>query len=212
MYKLIQLLGVVFLLSACGDLEPEARNRVSGAWTSLFNGENLDGWKVTKENPGTFKVKDGMIVVDGDRAHLFYDGPVSNHNFTDFELKLDIMTTPNSNSGVYFHTEYQEEGWPVKGYESQVNNTYDSDPRRTASLYSFDDNTEFTVPDDEWFTMTIRVEGKHIQIHVNDSLITDYTEPDSVDRAQKISSGTFALQGHDPESVVYYRNIRVREL
>ncbi len=212
MNKLTILLGLAFLISACGESEPQSKTQDREEWVSLFNGEDLEGWKVTKENPGTFKVEDGMIVVDGDRAHLFYDGSVSDHNFTDFELKLDIMTTPNSNSGVYFHTEYQAEGWPVKGYESQVNNSYDSDPRRTASLYSFDDNTEFTVPDEEWFTMTIRVEGNHIQISVNDSLITDFTEPEGLERPQKLSSGTFALQGHDPESLVYYKNIRVREL
>jgi len=29
---------------------------------------------------------------------------------------------------------------------------------------------------------------------------------------RRLSSGTFALQGHDPESTVYFRNIRVKPL
>lgn len=147
------------------------------------------------------------------RAHLFYDGPVENHDFENFVFKADIMTTPGSNSGIFFHTKYQEEGWPAHGYEAQVNNSFDADPRRTASLYNVDDNTEITYPDDEWFTMTIRVEGQHITILVNDEIVTDYTEPEDVDRGTNVlSSGTFALQGHDPDSKVYFKNIKVKPL
>ncbi len=181
-------------------------------WITLFDGETFDNWSAA-ENPETFSIEDGMIVVDGPRAHLFYNGPVENHDFDDFVFKADIMTTPGSNSGIFFHTEYQEEGWPAHGYEAQVNNSFDADPRRTASLYNVDDNTEITFPDDEWFTMTIRVEGQHITISVNDEVITDYTEPEDVDRGTNVlSSGTFALQGHDPDSKVYFKNIRVKPL
>ena len=54
-------------------------------------------------------------------------------------------------------------------------------------------------------------------IRVNDKVAVDYTEPDNVERGKgseqrKISSGTFALQGHDPNSIVYYKNIRVKIL
>lgn len=181
-------------------------------WISLFDGQTFDNWEAA-ENPETFSIEDGMIVVDGPRAHLFYDGPVENHDFDDFIFKADIMTMENANSGIFFHTQYQEEGWPAHGYEAQINNSYDPDPRRTASLYNVDDNREITFPDEEWFTMTIRVEGNHITISVNDEVITDYTEPEDVDRGTNVlSSGTFALQGHDPDSKVYFKNIRVKPL
>ncbi|MCG2589051.1 3-keto-disaccharide hydrolase [Rhodohalobacter sulfatireducens] len=181
-------------------------------WISLFDGQTFNNWSAA-ENPETFSIEDGMIVVDGPRAHLFYNGPVENHNFDDFVFKADIMTMENANSGIFFHTQYQEEGWPAHGYEAQINNSYDPDPRRTASVYNVDDNTEITFPDNEWFTMTIRVEGQHITIMVNDEVITDYTEPGDVDRGTNVlSSGTFALQGHDPDSKVYFKNIRVKPL
>lgn len=181
-------------------------------WISLFDGESFDGWKAA-ENPETFSIEDGKIVVDGPRAHLFYMGSVENHDFDNFVFKADVMTMPGANSGIFFHTKYQEEGWPAHGYEAQVNNTFKHDPRRTASLYNVDDNTETVFPDNEWFTMTIRVEGQHITIMVNDETITDYTEPDNVDRGTNVlSSGTFALQGHDPDSKVYFKNIRVKPL
>ena len=180
-------------------------------WVSLFDGETLNGWKAG-ENPETFRVEDGMIVANGKRAHLFYDGEVGDHDFKDFEFRAEVMTTPNSNSGIYFHTEFQERGWPSVGYESQVNNSYDVDPRRTASLYGVDDNTEITFPDNEWMDYYIKVQGKRILIKVNGHIITDYTEPDDVEGTRKLTSGTIALQGHDANSKVFYRNIYVREL
>ena len=62
-------------------------------YTSLFNGKDLTGWKVN-ENVETFSVKDGAIVSHGPRSHCFYVGDFHNHNFKDFELKVDIMTLP----------------------------------------------------------------------------------------------------------------------
>jgi Domain of Unknown Function (DUF1080) len=184
-------------------------------WVSLFDGKSLNGWKVGA-NAETFSVKDGAIVVNGKVAHLFYDGEVKKHNFTDFELKLDIMTKPGANSGVYIHTLFQESSWPKKGYEVQVNNSQ-TDWRRTASLYAIQDLKEVFVKDDEWFMMHIIVKGKNIQVKINDQLVNDYTEPENATRPKGmeerlLSSGTIALQGHDPNSTVLYKNIRVKIL
>ena len=184
-------------------------------WVSLFDGKTLDGWKVG-ENAASFKVEDGAIVINGDRAHLYYVGTVGNHDFKNFEFKADVMTTPGSNSGIYFHTAYQEGGWPSKGYEVQVNNSH-TDPKRTAGLYGVKDNMEAPAKDGEWFTMQIVVQGKHVTTSVNGKTIVDYTEPDNAERpadmkARLISSGTFALQGHDPKSKVFVKNIMVKPL
>lgn len=184
-------------------------------WTSLFDGKTLNGWKAS-DNPATFKVENGTIVVEGPRAHLFYVGPVNNHNFKNFEFKAQVKTTPGSNSGMYFHTEYQDTGWPAKGYEVQVNNTH-TDWRKTGSLYAVQDVKEIPAKDNEWFTQHITVQGKKVTIRVNDKVLVEYTEPDTLTRSQDkpgrwISSGTFALQGHDPKSKVYYKDIMVKVL
>jgi 3-keto-disaccharide hydrolase len=184
-------------------------------WISLFDGKSLNGWKVG-DNASTFSVDSGMIKVNGNTAHLFYDGPVKDHNFKNFEFKADVMTKPHSNSGIYFHTAFQQGGWPEKGYEVQVNNSH-GDWRRTGSLYAVQDVKEVYVKDDVWFTEYIKVEGKHVTIKINDKTVVDYTEPDNVQRDESmkgrvISSGTFALQGHDPGSTVYFKNIMVKPL
>lgn len=175
-------------------------------WVSLFDGKSLKGWKAS-EHPATFSVADGAIVVYGDRAHLFYEGDVGGHNFKNFEFKADVMTMPGSNSGIFIHTAYQEEGWPSKGYEIQVNNTH-TDWRKTGSIYAVQDVKEAPAKDNEWFTEHIIVQGKKITVKVNGKTINEYT----VGENSRLSSGTVALQGHDPKSKVLYKNVMVKVL
>jgi hypothetical protein len=179
-------------------------------WICLFDGESLDGWKAS-ENPDSFQVEDGKIVAFGPRAHLFYTGDVESHDFKNFHFKADVMTTPGSNSGLYFHTKYQEQGWPGIGYEAQVNNTH-KDPKKTGGLYGIRDVLKAPAKDNEWFTQEIIVRGKQIVIKVNGETLVDYTEPDGVTGGRKLSSGTFAIQAHDPKSKVFVKNITVKSL
>lgn len=174
-------------------------------WISIFDGKSLNGWRVN-ENPETFTVVDGAIVAFGPRAHLFYDGEVMNHNFKDFEWKADVMTTPGSNSGMYIHTAFLDEGWPSEGIEIQVNNSH-GDWRRTASVYALKDVKEAPARDNEWFTQHIIVKGNKITVKVNGKTINEYTDTEG-----KLKGGTVALQGHDPNSKVFYKNIMVREV
>ncbi|MEO5819086.1 MAG: DUF1080 domain-containing protein [Vicinamibacteraceae bacterium] len=210
--RYLKTLSIAALVTLAGATLPAQQD---AGWVPLFDGKSLDGWKVG-ENAATFSVKDGAIVVNGPRAHLFYVGPVQGHTFKNFEFKADVMTTAGSNSGIYFHTAYQEGGWPSKGYEVQVNNSH-TDPKRTAGLYSVQDVFEAPAKDGEWFTMQIVVQGKRVTTMVNGKKLVDYTEPDGASRptdmaARLLSSGTFALQGHDPKSTVHFKNIMVKPL
>jgi hypothetical protein len=212
MKKFISFVVVAFCLVTITAFVTDSK---TDDWRPLFDGKSLNNWKVG-DNAATFTVENGMIVAHGATAHLFYDGEISNHNFKNFEFKAEVMTEPGSNSGIYFHTVYQQGGWPAKGYEVQVNNSH-TDWRRTGSLYGIDDVKEVFVKDNEWFTESITVQGKRVQIKINDKTVVDYTEPDNVEREdgealRKISSGTFALQGHDPKSKVYFKNLMVKVL
>ena len=212
--SLLAVLSGARLSAAAGHNTLSAAEKSAG-WQLLFDGKSLNGWK-SSENQGTFSVQDGELVVFGKRSHLFYTGPVNGANFRNFELSLEIKTFPKANSGVYIHTAYQETGWPDKGYEVQVNNTH-KDVKKGAGLYAIKDNAEAPAKDGEWYTMVVRVEGKRIQTFVNGKQIIDFTEPTPAAppanmKGRMLSSGTFAIQGHDPESRVVYRNIKVRAL
>jgi len=215
MKNILEKFSINFLLLIAVLCMNTALYAQSDGWTSLFDGKSLDGWKVG-DNASTFSVDSGMIKVNGNTAHLFYDGSVNNHNFKNFEFKADVMTKPHSNSGIYFHTQFQQSSWPEKGYEVQVNNSH-TDWRRTGSLYGIQDVKEVIVPDNVWFTEYIKVVGKQITIKINDKVVVDYTEPDTIQKPANgigrfLSNGTFALQGHDPGSTVYFKNIMVKAL
>ncbi|HSW01802.1 MAG TPA: family 16 glycoside hydrolase [Sedimentisphaerales bacterium] len=186
-------------------------------WISLFDGKSLDGWKTAEESPGTFSIRDGAIVARGPRCHLFYVGPVEKADFRDFELKVDVKTERGSNGGVYFHTRWQKDNWPDKGFEVQVNNSFRSDARKTASLYRMKDIEEQLAKDDQWFTLHVTVWGKHVNVSIDGKEVLDWVEPVPANppsdmRGRVLDRGTFALQGHDPRSTVHYRNIRVKPL
>jgi Domain of Unknown Function (DUF1080) len=201
--KTLLTLALIITLS----ISSFAQKANSDGWINLFDGKSFAGWKVS-EHPNTFTVADGMIVAFGDRAHLFYEGAVNNHTFKNFEFKAQVMTTPGSNSGIFIHTTFQEEGWPSKGYEIQVNNTH-TDWRKTGSIYAIQDVKEAPAKDNEWFTEHVIVQGKKITVLINGKVINEYTEPAE---GGKLSSGTFALQGHDPKSKVFYKDIMVKVL
>jgi hypothetical protein len=184
----------------------------------LFDGTSMDGWKAN-ENLDSWKLVDGEIVCRGDRSHLFYVGDTdSPAEFKNFHFKAEVMTKPGANSGIFFHTEWQDEGWPAKGYEMQVNNSQ-GDPVRTGSIYYFVKNFTPPAEDNEWFTQELIVKGKAMTVIVDGNVLFEYVEPEGATGAapggggdHKLSSGTFALQAHDPGSEVHYRNIRVKRL
>ncbi len=195
-----------------------AADKPEKGFIALFNGKDLTGWTKAKENEDAFQVKDGVIVANGKRSHLYFTGPFKKGapKFKNFELKVDVMTKAVSNGGIYFHTAYQELSWPEKGFEVQVNNSH-GDWKKTGGLYNVQDNKE-AFRDDEWFTEHIIVQGKHVQIFIGDRKVTDWTQPDGWEGPKGNpgrvigAGGTFALQAHDPKSIVMYKNIRVKPL
>lgn len=180
---------------------------------SLFDGASLNGWKAS-ENVDSWSVEDGAIVCAGPRSHLFYVG--NEAPFKNFHFIGEVKTTPGSNAGIYFHTRFQEEGWPKYGFECQVNVT-SKDPKKTSSLYGVVNISNPPVKDNQWYTQEIIVKGKNIVLKVNGETLVDYTEPEGAKSTDPnfvrlLSEGTFALQAHDPDSKVYFRNLKVKKL
>ena len=202
----------------------------------IFNGKDLTGWKANGETPGAFEVEDGLLKVHKGKAHLFFVGKDGNASFKNFELKARVKTMPNANGGIYFHTAYQESGWPDKGFECQVNSTH-KDPKKTGSLYgvvnvlvlqpgqepppgSLKNIIRDKAPstDGEWFDYHIIVKDKTITIKVNGETTVEWTEPEGFDPAKelrgmpgrKLGQGTIGIQSHDPDSVTYYEKILLK--
>ena len=182
-------------------------------FTSLFDGKSFTGWQPAVEHSNTWTIADGALVAHGDRCHLFYVG--DEKPFKNFELKVEVMTEPHSNGGIYFHTHYQASGWPTNGFESQVNVSH-ADYKKTGSLYDIANLGNTPAKDNEWWTQDITVQGSKVTVKINGLLVLEYNEPPGTQPGKiftrKLAEGTFALQAHDPKSVVRYRNIRVKRL
>jgi len=182
-------------------------------FVSIMDGKTFTGWKIGDEKANSWKIEDGAFVAKGERSHLFYVG--DEKPFKDFELKVEVMTEPGSNGGIYFHTRYQESGWPKQGFENQVNVTQ-GDWIKTGSLYGLANIAITPAKDKQWWTQHIIVKGNRVTVKIDDKTVLEYNEPAGAqpgkDFTRKLNEGTFALQAHDPKSIIRYKNIRVKRL
>jgi hypothetical protein len=207
-------------------------------WVQLFNGKDLTGWKihpkpggaiqevVTVEKDGKvvafegklkdgkqvplWRVEDGVLIGSGPASHLFS----ARDDYQNFRFRVEAQINDHGNSGQYFRTAFGP-GFP-KGYETQINSTH-GDPIRTGSLYpsfgpSREDRDKIIIKErlvepDTWFTQEVTAIGNHIVIKVNGKTTVDYKDPKNT-----FKKGHFALQGHDPGTVVKFRKIEVQEL
>ncbi len=209
--------GLLFAVAAAAEDKKEAGDAKpdDDGFISLFDGKSLDGWKVG-DKADAWTVDDGHIIVHNGPSHLFYVGPVHDHDWKNFHLKVELMTFPHANSGVYFHTKYQEKSWPDDGFEAQVNCTH-TDWKKTGSLYDVKDIKDPHHKDNEWFTYDIIVKGDHVTLKINGDVVNEWTQPEgfkppSGHPGRFLHNGTFALQGHDPESQTWFRSIKVKAL
>ena len=211
------------LLVALAAFFQEKGPAVEPGFTSLFNGKDMTGWKISG-SPESFTVRDGAIVASGPASHAYYDGAFRNHRFRNFELRIDVMGRAGANGGVYVLTEFEQVGgnerasgrFPSKGFEVQVYNG--TGGPRTGSLYHVVDLEESLVKDDEWFTQTIIVNGDTIVVKINEKQVVTWTQPAGWTGGREgpgrsiTGPGTIALQAHDAKSAVLYKNIRIRPL
>jgi hypothetical protein len=203
-------MAVPVMRGADDEKPPETRKADEKAWVQIFNGKDLTGWRVYPRGTGNWKVVDGVLIGSKEQSHLFNEWC----HYKNFRYRVEAMINDNGNSGQYSRAKFAP-GFPP-GYEAQINSTH-SDPIRTGSLYP-----SFPVPrgereklivrkqlhkPDEWFTQEVIAVGNHIVIKVNGKTTVDF-----VDKNNSYMEGHFALQQHDPGTVVKFRKIEVMEL
>jgi hypothetical protein len=197
--------GAVAKIPRTGAPEPNAGGPRPGpdGFVPLFNGKDLAGWEVFGGGTGNWRVVDGAIVGSGPLSHLFSE----RGDYKNFHLRVEAMINDGGNSGQYFRALFRP-GFPT-GYEAQINATH-RDPIKTGSLY-FPAIPGVLVKEqlhkpNEWFTQEVIADADHIVIKVNGKTTVDWKDP-----ADTYTSGHFALQQHDPGTVVRFRKIEVKE-
>ncbi len=198
------------VLAAVLALPFSARAADEEGYRSLFNGKDLAGWE---GDTMLWKVADGCIVGDspGIKHNQFL---TSKEEFGDFELKLEFrMKDGVGNSGVQFRTKRVPESTEVSGYQADLGEAYwgclYDESRRNKVLVKAPADFESKLKKGDWNTYTIRAQGDHIVLKVNDVTTVDYHEPD----AQIARSGIVALQVHSGGPMkIEFRNIRIKPL
>ena len=214
---LLALLAISILAFKPADYKIFSQHSFDDGWVELINGKDFKGWKAS-ENTSTWSVIDGLFQAYGKRSHLFYEGEYLQDGFKNFELEVQVKTFRLANSGINFHTAYQETGWPTNGMEIQVNNTHIGEGdyielKKTASLYGVRNLYKTFGRDGEWMTIKARVESNRVQVWLNGIKTVDYLQPEKTFKStRRLGKGTFCLQGHDSLSKMQYKSFRVRRL
>jgi len=175
---------------------------------SLFNGENLDGWKVY----GTEKwyVEDGVLICEsGEDKEYGYLG--TEKLYKDFILTLEFKQNSNGNSGVFIRSTV--DGIKVKGWQVEVapmglhtGGVYESYGR--GWLIKPEPENEKVLKEGEWNTLKVKVEGAQLTSWLNDTKMVDFND-------EEIGKGLggIVLQIHSGGDVkVSWKNIKIKEL
>ncbi len=142
-----------------------------GAPVQVFNGKNLDGWKLTdaKQVSG-WSVQDGLLinrpVQPAGKPHVAYGNLRTEREFEDFNLTLEARVTKGGNSGIY-----------LRGiYEVQVADTFGKklDPHNMGGIYSrITPSVAAEKPAGEWQSFDITLVDRHVTVILNGKKIID---------------------------------------
>ena len=212
-------IALLFAAPACLHSLPGQSQSAEGF--SLFDGTSLRGWRV-RGHATAFNVANGQIAVRGEGARLFYAGPSGQADFKNFEFSAEVMMQPGAESALCFHTTAQSVASPAPGFQVLLANDARGpndfiQRRKTGSLYGLRHVWKQFVRDNDWFTLSILVRQKQVQVRINGMLVVDHIEPAEPFSANpefdcRIGHGTFALQALSPLGGIFLRNLRVRPL
>ncbi len=182
----------------------------------LFNGRDLSGWKTYPEMASRFSVTgEGWLHVENGRGQL-----ETEKTYADFTLQLEVFVNGKGlNSGIFFRS---IPGQIMNGYECQIHNGFvDGDRTRpqdcgTGGIFRRQNARKVVANDFEWFWLTIHADDKHMAAWVNGYQVSDWTDSRPPDpnprRGLRLEPGTIIIQGHDPTTDLYFRNLRIAEL
>lgn len=176
-------------------LTPE---QVADGWIRLFDGHTLFGWEITGK--ANWRVEDNTIVVDaGEKCFL-----CTSTQWKDFELTFEFNADKETNSGVFVRTSLQPADVATECYE--INIAPDDNAYPTASIVKrekvFDDAPKQTF--NQWRRMTVRVQGKEVQVSLGDEPACEYTD------AVLLPTDRIALQHNSGR--IAFRDIRLKPL
>jgi len=187
----------------------------SSEWIRLFNGKNLDGWKMLGYSKA-FTVDQGSIKTEGVRADLVYMGNGSSPaTFEDFELRMKVKTGQKGNSGLWFHLppDIQSRMDCDQSLQVQIDNSFDA--QRTGSIVHIQPLASSPVADDTWFELRTLVQGQTVTVFVDGKQVNQWTQPEPwvpPEKAALARMGRGLIGLESWKGNVWMRDIEVRRL
>ena len=176
--------------------------------TSLFNGENLEGWNI--HGTELWYVEDGLLICESgpDNAYGYLS---TTKYYDDFELTLEFKQEANGNSGVFIRSTV--EGTKVSGWQVEVappgsdtGGIYESYGR--GWLIKPEKEKDKSLKMGKWNKMKIRVVGDQVETWLNGTSMVSLKD-------EKIGQGkgSIALQIHDGGGIkVRWKNLKIKTL
>jgi hypothetical protein len=162
--------GVVTGLCAAGAFAAEAKKE---AWTPLFNGKDLTGWK--PEGKAVWKVEDGCIVgVQGPGeapGDLFTE-----QDYGDFEVRVVYKLVWPANSGVWFRYQSPEKSYQADVLEYKNPEAYSGTIYCPAKMFLSINKDKNLEKKDDWNTIVINAKGDHLVVSLNGVVTGDVHE------------------------------------
>ncbi|HKI19643.1 MAG TPA: DUF1080 domain-containing protein, partial [Isosphaeraceae bacterium] len=185
-------------------------SREPNGWISLFNGKDLSGWRTHPQQPGNWRVKNGILIGSGPaNSHLYTD----RGNYGNFHLRLETRINEGGNSGVYFRAPFgptfpaNNPQW-LAAYNAKI------DKNRLGGLIvdgavgrPLVRNQIPVLQPGQWITLEVIVQGTRIEIKIDGAKTADYT-----DQERYYSRGHIVLQQHGRQTVAEFRNIEIKEV
>jgi hypothetical protein len=203
------------LISGCATTQSER------GFTSLFDGQSLNGWKFVGNPAQTYYAKDGLLVCPANCTGDLY----TDREFSDFVLRLDFRVHPGGNNGIGIRTPLGRPGEQMAFSAVEIQILDDKAPKHAnikpyqanGSIYGLAPAKGGAPNVGDWNTYEITVRGRHYKIDLNGKNIVnadlnDVRNPGLLRQHPGMlrERGRIALLGHS--SLVEFRNIRIKEL
>ena len=178
-------------------------------FVALFNGKNLDGWKLRNPNgKNLWTIETGGVLQNTVNKGEHGNDLVTEKKYWNFTVRCEFMVPDGSNSGFYLRGRHEIQilGDSKSGKTSTGGN---------GAIYSFKAPDVFaSKPGNEWQTLETTIIGDKITVILNGEKIHDNvvcTKPTGSEIDRNVTEpGPIFLQGD--HGTVAFRNLQIKEL
>jgi hypothetical protein len=188
----ISLLIVAFTAYGCAT---EPSGQTDAAWTTLFDGRNLDNWNQVGD--ANWQLVDGIVQADKGSGFL-----VSKTSYTDFQIRVEFWVDPDANSGVFLRISEPQKITSSNSYEVNIVDKR-PDMYGTGAIVNVAKVSPVPQAGGKWNTYEITAQGSHLTVTFNGTRTVDVQD-------SKHASGPVGLQ--HAAGVVKFRKVQIRKL